>query len=120
MSDGKKSTLAIIGLSLDRRDCQWLTLKEPESLYKIDGFYINIINRRLFKGLPNEGLVTFFPHHEAGLPIGAIFFSSNFFPAIGVSAYASNVILPDGKKSMGLIVSLLPNDRDYPAPADLA
>ena len=120
LPDGEKSTLAIIGLSPDHRDCQWLTLKEPDALYKMDGFYINIINRRLFEGLPDEGLVRFFPHHESGLPISANFFSASFFPAIGVFAYASNIILPDGKESTGLVVSLLPNDRDYPAPADLA
>ena len=31
LPDGKMSTLAVIGLSPDHRDCQWLTIKEPDA-----------------------------------------------------------------------------------------
>ena len=42
LSDGKKSALGIVELCRDHRDCQWLTIREPESLYKTDGFYVNM------------------------------------------------------------------------------
>ena len=78
------------------------------------------MNRRVCGELPDEGLVTFFPYDEADLPLGLYLFPFNFFPAIGVSAYVSSISLPDRRESVGLVIQLLPNDRDYPSPVDLA
>ena len=117
--DGKASRLGIFGLVTDDRDYPWSILKEPELLYKgSDGFYVNIVNRRICEDLPDEGVVRFMPHHEANLPIGAELFPPDFFPAIGVFAYAGLNILPNS--SEGVTIDLIRNDRDYPSPADLA
>ena len=60
LPDGKVSILAIVGLSPDNRGCSLPILTETEFLYKgVDGFYMNIVNHRLFDRLPDDGLVMF-------------------------------------------------------------
>ena len=83
-------------------------LLEPETLYKMDGLYINIVNHHLLDGLPDDGLVMFSVHHEADFSLG-----KDFFPAIGVSAHAGPMSLPDGTESTGILIQILTNDRPY-------
>ena len=47
-------------------------------------------------------------HHEADFSLG-----KDFFPAIGVSAHAGPMSLPDGKESTGILIQILTNDRPY-------
>ena len=60
LPDGKVSILAIVGLSRDDRGCTLLLLTETEFLYKgMGGFYMNIVNHRLFDRLPDDGWLCF-------------------------------------------------------------
>ena len=103
------SILAIVGLSRDDRGCSLPILTETELLYKDrGGFYFNIVNHRRLDGLPDDGLVMFFIHHEADLSLG-----KDFFPAIGVAVHVGPIALPDGKESRGISIDILTNDRPY-------
>ena len=55
---------------------------------------MNIVNHRLLDGLPDDGFVMFSGHHEADFSL-----EQDLFPAIGVSAHAGPMTLPDGKES---------------------
>ncbi len=83
-------------------------ISDGSTLYKSDGFYINIVNHRLFEGLPDDGFVMFSRHHEADFSLG-----NDFFPAIGVSAHVGPTGLSDGKGSTGISIGILTNDRPY-------
>ena len=109
LPDGKVSILAIVGLSPENRGCTLLLLTETEFLYKGEGgFYMNIVNHRLFDRLPDDGLVMFSVHDEADFSLG-----KDFFPAIGVAAHVGPMALPDGKESRGISIGILTNDRPY-------